>query len=178
MANIKGLIGKRFGHLKVASCYQSGDDVFCHCMCDCGGNCHKRLYHLNLCTEAMCAECKKRKSAIVYFLYGESTDRIKIGYTTVKLSERLAACQTGSPVKLHPIGSIKYVDMKKMGLDTGNAPDSGLHKKFIKDRSHGEWFNISKDILDFLEDNAFRFPLEGRELLKNLCMKYNKERTK
>lgn len=86
-----------------------------------------------------------------YFVQSESGGPIKIGYTRQDPSQRLANLQTGSPTIL-----------KIVGLIEGNV-ESSLHVKFASDRIHGEWFNPSQKILDFIK-NECKIQASSREL--------------
>lgn len=80
-------------------------------------------------------------STLVYFIQGEKTGLIKIGQTTKNCPcERLVkGLQPWSPDTLHVLGVIHAVS------------DGKFHSQFHKDWHHGEWFNPSSELLDFIE---------------------------
>jgi hypothetical protein len=63
---------------------------------------------------------------------------IKIGQT-MRLAERLAALQTGSPVELCVVGYIKTENPREL--------ESYFHKNFNKARIYGEWFRVSSGMI-------------------------------
>lgn len=76
----------------------------------------------------------------VYFVRGG--DRIKIGFSQLPVEMgRLQALQTGSPVELELVG-------QRPGT---KLTERALHKLFAEDRVHGEWFEISDDLLALAE---------------------------
>jgi len=84
---------------------------------------------------------KKAKQEFTYFIQSENGGPIKIGYTRQDPNQRLKDLQTGSPVKLKLLGAIK-----------GNK-EAMLHHKFIEERSHGEWFEPSTKLVDYMNNN-------------------------
>lgn len=78
---------------------------------------------------------------MIYFFQGEITHRIKIGFTTRFIHSRMAALQTGSPDKL-----------VFLGAHPGNErTEYELHEKFRKVYSHGEWFNESEELIQYIK---------------------------
>ena len=78
---------------------------------------------------------------MIYFLQGEQTRRIKIGYTSRFIHNRMGALQIGSPDKLVFIGACP-----------GNEnTEYELHNKFRKHHSHGEWFNEAPELTSYIE---------------------------
>lgn len=77
-----------------------------------------------------------------YFVQAVSGGPIKIGFTTRKPNERLAALQTGAPVEL-----------KIVGLLAGNR-EREMHERFRDARLHGEWFTPSKQLVQFISKDA------------------------
>ena len=74
----------------------------------------------------------------VYFVQGEITRRIKIGYSE-SVDKRMKALETSEPLRLlHVIPN------------AGTDVESGLHKKFSHLRVIGEWFEGEQEILDYL----------------------------
>ena len=78
---------------------------------------------------------------MIYFLQGEQTRRIKIGYTTRFIHSRMRALQIGSPDKLLFLGACPGND----------KAEYELHNKFRKHHSHGEWFNESPELVSHIE---------------------------
>jgi predicted nucleic acid-binding Zn ribbon protein len=77
----------------------------------------------------------------VYFVRGESTGHIKIGYST-GCSSRLAQLQASAPERLVMVCTI-HGDRRL---------EKQLHERFAKDRIHGEWFAPSAELLDFIDE--------------------------
>jgi hypothetical protein len=85
------------------------------------------------------------KASIIYFV--GAAGRVKIGVTT-NITKRLIALQIGSATKIELIATIPG-DFKT---------EKALHARFSSARAHGEWFNLSREILSFLEEvKAGRF---------------------
>jgi y4mF family transcriptional regulator len=82
-----------------------------------------------------------------YFAHAEKTGLIKIG-KAVNVQSRLKSLQHGSPDKLTLLGVIPE----------SNMSEEELHKEFSKYRSHGEWFQSSQEILDFIADCTTPLP--------------------
>lgn len=78
---------------------------------------------------------------VIYFALAESVNRIKIGHSASNVEKRIRALQTQSPVEITLLGYIPGTV-----LDEQN-----LHIKFDKFRVHHEWFNASKEIMDFVQ---------------------------
>jgi hypothetical protein len=76
----------------------------------------------------------------VYFIEAEQVNRIKIGICNGLADSRLAALQCGSPVKLNLL----------LQISGGRKMEKRLHRKFSKFSSHGEWFDFSDSIRDFI----------------------------
>ena len=74
---------------------------------------------------------------VVYFVRGY--DMVKIGWT-MNVKGRLRDLQTGSPVPL-------VVLCSEPG---GPERESQLHARFARYRSHGEWFRLRGDVLDYV----------------------------
>lgn len=84
-------------------------------------------------------EKKRGEIGFIYFIQSENNDLIKIGFT-VDLNRRIKMLQNMSPVKLKLLGSQK-----------GSINDERkLHKRFKKYRSHGEWFEPKKIIINYI----------------------------
>lgn len=73
----------------------------------------------------------------IYYIISAETGRMKIGYTKGDPKKRLKSLQTGSPTKLD-IVAVHPGDLKT---------EADLHRQFSTDRTHGEWFDVSDDLL-------------------------------
>jgi hypothetical protein len=82
------------------------------------------------------------KDGVVYFVQGDVTKRIKIGFTSGRIWDRIDALQTGSPEKLILLREILATPLF----------ESHLHKLFARHRLHGEWFTNHDDILYFIDN--------------------------
>jgi hypothetical protein len=79
----------------------------------------------------------------VYFIQGQITRRIKIGYTGGKLSVRLSQLQVGSPDKL-----------SLLGWFWGNEDvEAYTQATWRKQWVYGEWFDESPELLKYIEEN-------------------------
>lgn len=79
----------------------------------------------------------------VYFLQGGDSGLIKIGKAN-DVNKRIADIQRMSPVVLNILCAIKCKDAHKL--------ESELHNRFMKYRRHGEWFEPTKGIYDFIAE--------------------------
>lgn len=77
-----------------------------------------------------------------YFVQSVNGGPIKIGFTTRKPNERLAALQTGAPVELRIVGLLH-----------GNC-EREMHERFKDARLHGEWFMPAKQLVQFILNDA------------------------
>ena len=96
---------------------------------------------LNLALTEMVEPERYRYGGLIYYIISVETKRVKIGFTTGHPLKRLKALQTGSPTKLsllaiHP-GDIEHERI--------------LHNRFAGDCEHGEWFNITDELIDHVE---------------------------
>jgi hypothetical protein len=66
---------------------------------------------------------------------------VKIGFSA-NPEDRLAALQTAHPRKLLLVGF----------MPGSLAEEKFLHEKFSHLRLNGEWFSISDDLMDYIED--------------------------
>ncbi len=82
-------------------------------------------------------------SRTVYFIQPAQGGLIKIGVAQ-HLPSRLATLQTGSPLELRVIAV----------MQGGEPVERELHKRFAADRRHGEWFEPSPELLDFIAQNG------------------------
>ena len=81
---------------------------------------------------------------MIYFIKSES-GHIKIGYTENNALERMAVFQPGCPFKLTLIKTI----------EGDRQQETLIHKRYKKDNRHNEWFNLSEELTDFIE-NPFK----------------------
>lgn len=83
----------------------------------------------------------------LYFIRAEN-GLIKIG-VSVDPENRLRQLQTGSSTRLELLDTIE--------TENSNLLESKLHKEFAKYRIHGEWFNISRDTIQYLVERERTF---------------------
>ncbi|EHU0385111.1 GIY-YIG nuclease family protein [Vibrio cholerae] len=96
---------------------------------------------------------------LVYFIQGEVLRHVKIGYSTKSaLIQRLKAHQTGSPDKLILLG---------IALGT-RKHEAELHQRFKASRLHGEWFQFSNELEQYIKENCL--VLNNRQVMG---LKYN-----
>lgn len=81
----------------------------------------------------------------VYFIQGEATGLIKIGFARDPIA-RLRELQCGSPDKLRLLRTIPG----------GYALERELHLRFAALRSHCEWFRVGNDLAAFLQAPIYR----------------------
>lgn len=81
----------------------------------------------------------------VYFIQGEQTRNIKIGYTT-NLQSRIDSFQLGCPDKLFYIGTILFPTKAR-----AENVEKQLHKKFAHLRVQGEWFYPDPSLIVFIK---------------------------
>ena len=79
----------------------------------------------------------------VYFV-GAVGHWVKIGIAQ-HVPSRLSSLQTGCPLPLDLLGVIKK---------GGRTLEAKLHKRFAEQRTHGEWFLVCPDILEYIETHA------------------------
>lgn len=82
----------------------------------------------------------KSTEQCVYFIQGFSGGPIKIG-TALNLAKRFRNIQTCSPVALRVIHAIP---------NTGRETERKLHKHFAAYRLHGEWFEPTPVLLEYI----------------------------
>jgi hypothetical protein len=90
--------------------------------------------------EALLAKVQKRARGIIYFIQGEGIPLIKIGFT-VRIEQRLAGLQIGSPVLLSVVAQCT-------GTLRGELL---LHQTFNYCRAHGEWFMPDDKLRQLIE---------------------------
>lgn len=88
---------------------------------------------------------------MIYFVQAEETRLVKIGRCADgNLDERVKAMQTGCPHKLVVIGVVEEGGGK-------GVSEEGLHHHFAKLHVRGEWYQLSNDVLDFLNKEGKPF---------------------
>lgn len=94
----------------------------------------------------------------VYFVQAGDDLAVKIGTTIEPLATRILQLQTANHRKLKLIGAIDL--RKSTGLNTLSRTEfSTLAKRkeaeiqiiFSNERIHGEWFNMTNDLVSFIE---------------------------
>lgn len=86
---------------------------------------------------------KIKLNRIVYFIEAVGLDCVKIGTAEGGAGSRLKALQTACPAKLRVLKEI----------DGGIVKERLLHQKFKSDRLHGEWFRLSPQIKNFIQES-------------------------
>jgi hypothetical protein len=84
----------------------------------------------------------------VYFVLSPTINRVKIGFSTQNPNERIASFSAGCAEPLIPLGII----VGRPGLERS------LHLKFQQYRRHGEWFEYSDEIKDYVKEHAGPWP--------------------
>lgn len=79
------------------------------------------------------------KNEVTYFIEDES-GRVKIGRSSSVL-KRLSALQTSHPEKLTLVGVV-------------DADELEVQHKFSNQHIRGEWFHLTQEILDWIEENG------------------------
>ena len=87
---------------------------------------------------------EKENMGVVYFIQGEKTGRIKIGYTTKPIRIRMSQLQVGSPDKLKLLGT----------MQGGAVAEGAIQGQWASLHSHGEWFNQSPELLSYIREVA------------------------
>ena len=82
---------------------------------------------------------------MIYFIQGETTRRIKIGFTARFIHSRISALQIGSPDKLIFLGA----------RPGDEQMEYELHNKFRNYYSHGEWFYESDPLNQYIKQYCF-----------------------
>lgn len=77
----------------------------------------------------------------VYFVQGENTRLVKIGFSSVLPRTRMIDLQVGSPDRLILLAK----------LYGNSATESQLHERFKNDCVRGEWFNPSEELMLFVD---------------------------
>lgn len=78
----------------------------------------------------------------IYFLLAENADAVKIGYTRQKsMKTRMRYFYTYSPYS---------VDLLLI-MPGSMIQERDIHKRFVKDKIHGEWFRYSDELKAYIE---------------------------
>lgn len=80
----------------------------------------------------------------VYFIQSVDSLRIKIGVAKDPV-DRLRSLQTGCPERLELIATIPCAGVEQ---------ERKLHRQFRRDKIHGEWFEPTILLMQWIEDNA------------------------
>lgn len=100
--------------------------------------CHKK--HMK---EVRTKPHRRKKPVVqgfVYFVYAKEVSRIKIGWSQRDAKYRIKTMATDCPCDLSLI-----VQVKGSRID-----EREYHKKFHYINHHGEWFEATKELLDFI----------------------------
>jgi Meiotically up-regulated gene 113 len=88
---------------------------------------------------------------LVYFIHCPEADMVKIGCTLKNPNERLDSLQTGCPYELVRAGVIHARFMS----------ETAVHAKFKASRVRREWFKLTPDLLEFMEEHLEPWPDEA-----------------
>ncbi len=91
-------------------------------------------------------EEKFQNRPCVYFVQSHEGGPIKIGYTT-HLKKRLAKMRTDSPQPLNVL----------FAVDASMLEERGFHSIFTETRAHGEWFEPTSELLDFIAEQKYEY---------------------
>ena len=89
---------------------------------------------------------KQRKSTngYIYFIQSVEGLYIKIGFTMKNVDRRLRQLQGACPTDLCLIGYLRGTSIE----------EQNLHKRFQEFNKHGEWFKLSKELIEYIEQSA------------------------
>lgn len=82
------------------------------------------------------------RKGYIYFVQGEVTKNVKIGFTRNHPEQRIKTLQIGSPDRLQLLGWC-------YGRRTAEGT---LHNRFAPRRLFGEWFACSPELLTFIQE--------------------------
>jgi hypothetical protein len=85
---------------------------------------------------------------MIYFIQAENGGPIKIGFTR-DLDRRLDRLQTGSP---YPLNVLATIDTGCDDVHDDASYERMIHDKFQQYRLRREWFEPSKELLEFISD--------------------------
>lgn len=84
---------------------------------------------------------RKSGRGYVYFACTDDVTKVKVGFT-VNLYDRMASLSTGNASKLRVIRA----------FSTDYESEALIHARMSEDRIRGEWFHMSFDVDDLLDD--------------------------
>lgn len=97
-------------------------------------------------------------TSVVYFVQGEHGGPIKVGYTSsASIDRRLAQMQTGSPARLRAV----------LTIEGDTRAEAWLHRLFAADWIHGEWYQPSGRLVDWIIDHGGDAALVHRDRLRS-----------
>lgn len=105
-------------------------------------------------------EAKPPGMGSVYFIKAEKSKRVKIGFTELLPTSRLAVLQTGSPEKLTLMGSFGGT----------LADERSAHKLLSQYRLSGEWFELSDEVALFISTKCGIIPHNSAECGKETAL--------
>ena len=105
------------------------------------------------------AKAVKSTQGSVYFVLARSVGRVKIGFT-VSMELRLRELQMGSPVELELLCEVRGC----LQLE------STILAIFDSYRCHGEWFEATPSLMEFIAHLPHGKALKSEELVKNFKM--------
>lgn len=82
------------------------------------------------------------RSGVIYFLLSEIHNAVKIGFTCSNIEERLKDYRNHSPYEYDLLKTIKGTMFQ----------EKQLHKRFVRYKIRGEWFNYSDELKEFIEE--------------------------
>jgi hypothetical protein len=83
----------------------------------------------------------EKQCGYIYFLLAERLDAVKIGYTRKSIEKRMKECKTWSPYEYDVLKIIEGTMLQEVAL----------HKRFVKYKLRGEWFQYSDELKDFID---------------------------
>jgi hypothetical protein len=110
---------------------------------------------------SMIARLGRDKRNWVYYIQAEEGGPVKIG-KTLQMYSRLQSLQGMSPQKL------RLLAVEPNFLEIGGDTESLRHKRFEKNRLHGEWFTPTQDMLDFLNTECLVVNRSLSDLLRDI----------
>lgn len=96
-------------------------------------------------SERVASEAKTQNESWVYFIESKDSGLVKIGYSK-RPKDRFNSIKTMSPEHLNLMGM----------MPGGKTEESELHKKFSDIRSHGEWFTLTPELIEFIEPHRIK----------------------
>ena len=83
-----------------------------------------------------------KRSGFIYFILSEKFNAVKIGFTRNNIEQRLKDAATWYPYDY---------DMIKM-IEGTMIDERMIHRRFVKDKLRGEWFNYSDELKEYIEN--------------------------